>query len=72
MCQNKILDSYNEFIPAYKETSDLKMLNYQWLSNDVSITEFENNVKIYVNRKSSEVQINDISIPAESFKIIKE
>lgn len=64
------------FIETAKKTYDLRkntvgsrIIGYTEISDGVSLTSYDNGIKVYVNRNNTELTLNGVTIPANGFTV---
>lgn len=62
--------SYSEMQKIYTSTSGSKVYSHKYLSDTLTVTEYENGVKVYVNFSDSDISVADVTISAKSFAVI--
>jgi hypothetical protein len=60
---------YQEANSALKGVRGQRIVDHQWIQEDVYRTDYENGVSIFVNYNTEAVQVGDINIDAESYRV---
>ena len=67
----EIAQNYKSVNEALQKVSTAEITGHRQLTENVFVTVYSNNIKVYVNYNSEAVQIEDVSINAQSF-VVKE
>ena len=67
----EISQNYQLVNEALQKVSTAEITDHRQLADNVFVTVYNNNIKVYVNYNSQAVQIEDVSINAQSF-VVKE
>ena len=62
----KVFKDYND---VYKELYNCQIINHI-SDNGISVTEYSNGTKIYVNRRDEEALFEGVTVPAKGYKVI--
>ncbi len=68
----RIREAAEQVEAARKQTDYSRLVSFEWLAEDVSVSAFENGIQIYVNFGSSPASLNGINIPAAGWLVGKE
>ena len=65
--QNDALNKYNEYQPLLNKIYDKTIVNHEEVAKNVTLTEYDNGVKVYVNFGESDVNVDGIKVAANGF-----
>ncbi len=60
-------EKYSQYQPLLEKIYDKSIVDHKEVKTNVTLTEYENGVKVYVNYTDSDVEVNGIKVSAKSF-----
>ena len=65
--QNDAVNKYKEYQPLLNKIYDKTIVNHKEVEKDVTLTEYENGIKVYVNFSNEDVNIDGLEVTANNF-----
>lgn len=65
------IESYNRYNEELGHTAQLVMTNHKRLSEDLSLTEYEDGTQVYVNYSDSEITVDGVTVPANDYFVVR-
>ena len=69
--EDRIVETYQEFNDAFRDTWNVKISDHEKRSSTVSILTYENGVKIYINYAGQEQTVDGVTVGAESYLVVR-
>lgn len=60
---------YNAVNDALKPVSSAHIINHEILENDIRVITYDNGVKIYINKSTSDRNVDGVEVPAKSYQL---
>ena len=64
------MDAYSKMQKIYTCVQGSKVYSHKYLSESLTVTEYENGVKVYVNFSNSDIVVADVTVSAKSFAVV--
>lgn len=65
------IESYTRYNEELGHTAQLRMTNHRRISEDLSLTEYEDGTQVYVNYSNTETTVDGVTVPANDYLVVR-
>lgn len=65
------IDSYKRYNEELGHTAQLRMINHKRISDDLSLTQYEDGTSVYVNYSNAEITVDGVTVPANDYFVVR-
>lgn len=69
--KDRMVEIYNRFNKELGHTYNQKMVDHEYIGNDVVCTTYEDGTKVYVNYTFEDFAVNGIKVPARDYMVVR-
>ena len=63
--------SYERYNEELGHTAQLRMTNHKRISEDLSLTEYEDGTQVYVNYSNADITADGLTVPANDYFVVR-